>query len=34
MKIHADLSQRAVVYSKDLPWMDSPMPGGEFYPYV
>ncbi|MGP1383933.1 MAG: cupin domain-containing protein [Thainema sp.] len=27
MKLHADLSQRAVVFSEDLPWMDSPMPG-------
>lgn len=27
MKIHADLKQRAVVLSDDLPWVDSPMPG-------
>ena len=27
MKIHADFSQRAVVFSEALPWMDSPMPG-------
>ena len=27
MKIHADLTQRAVVFSEDLPWVDSPMPG-------
>jgi anti-sigma factor ChrR (cupin superfamily) len=27
MKIHADLTQRTVVYSQDLPWIDSPMPG-------
>ena len=27
MQIHADLSQRAVVLSADLPWVDSPMPG-------
>ncbi|HEY9660942.1 MAG TPA: cupin domain-containing protein, partial [Allocoleopsis sp.] len=27
MKLHADLSQRAVVVSEDLPWIDSPMPG-------
>ncbi len=27
MKIHADLHQRAVVNSADLPWVDSPMPG-------
>jgi anti-sigma factor ChrR (cupin superfamily) len=27
MKINADLSQRAVVYSEDLPWVDSPLPG-------
>lgn len=27
MKLHADLSQRAVVHSADLPWVDSPMPG-------
>jgi anti-sigma factor ChrR (cupin superfamily) len=27
MKIHADLSQRVVVLSEDLPWVDSPMPG-------
>ncbi|NER51373.1 MAG: cupin [Symploca sp. SIO1A3] len=29
MKIHADLTQRAVVYSQDLPWVDSPIPGVE-----
>jgi anti-sigma factor ChrR (cupin superfamily) len=27
MKINADLSERAVVYSEDLPWVDSPLPG-------
>ena len=27
MKIHADLGQRAVVYSEELPWVDSPMSG-------
>lgn len=27
MKLNADLAQRAVVVSKDLPWIDSPMPG-------
>ena len=27
MQINADLSQRAVVYSEDLPWVDSPMAG-------
>lgn len=27
MKIHADLSQRAVVNSEVLPWVDSPMAG-------
>lgn len=27
MKLHADLSQRAVVFSEDLPWIASPMPG-------
>ena len=27
MKINADLSQRAVVYSEDLPWVNSPLPG-------
>lgn len=27
MKIHADLSQRAVVKTPDLPWVDSPMAG-------
>jgi anti-sigma factor ChrR (cupin superfamily) len=27
MKLHADLSQRVVVASADLPWVDSPMPG-------
>jgi anti-sigma factor ChrR (cupin superfamily) len=27
MKLHADLSQRAVVFSDDLPWRDSPLPG-------
>lgn len=27
MKIHADLSQRAVVFSNELPWVDSPMAG-------
>ena len=27
MKIHADLTQRAVVDSNQLPWVDSPMAG-------
>jgi anti-sigma factor ChrR (cupin superfamily) len=27
MKLHADLSQRVVVSSDNLPWIDSPMPG-------
>ncbi|MGB3491306.1 MAG: cupin domain-containing protein [Elainellaceae cyanobacterium] len=27
MKLHADFSQRVVVASKELPWLDSPMPG-------
>jgi anti-sigma factor ChrR (cupin superfamily) len=27
MKLHADLSRRAVVFSEDLPWRDSPLPG-------
>lgn len=27
MKIHADLNQRAVVNSEELPWVESPMPG-------
>jgi len=27
MKLHADLTQRAVVVSEDLTWLDSPMPG-------
>lgn len=27
MKIHADLSKRAVVDSNQLPWIDSPLPG-------
>jgi anti-sigma factor ChrR (cupin superfamily) len=27
MKLHADLSRRAVVLSEDLPWRDSPLPG-------
>jgi len=27
MKINADLSQRAVVYSADIPWVNSPSPG-------
>lgn len=27
MKIHADLTQRATVYTPDLPWLDSPMFG-------
>ncbi|MBO1345998.1 MAG: hypothetical protein EBE86_000700 [Hormoscilla sp. GUM202] len=26
MKINADLSQRAVVYSEELPWVNSPAP--------
>lgn len=27
MKLHADLSQRVVIDTNELPWMDSPMPG-------
>ncbi|MGA7936193.1 MAG: cupin domain-containing protein [Kovacikia sp.] len=27
MKLHADFSQRVVISSQDLPWVDSPMPG-------
>jgi anti-sigma factor ChrR (cupin superfamily) len=27
MNINADLGRRAVVYSEDLPWVDSPLPG-------
>lgn len=27
MKLHADLSERAIVFSEDLPWIDSPLPG-------
>jgi anti-sigma factor ChrR (cupin superfamily) len=27
MKLHADLSERAIAFSQDLPWVDSPMPG-------
>ncbi len=27
MKLHADLSQRAIVLSEELPWLDSPMAG-------
>jgi anti-sigma factor ChrR (cupin superfamily) len=27
MKINADLSQRAVVHSEELPWVESPLPG-------
>lgn len=27
MKLHADFSQRVVVASDELPWVDSPMPG-------
>ncbi len=27
MKLHADLTKRAVVFSEDLPWRDSPLPG-------
>ncbi|GAB4371019.1 MAG: cupin domain-containing protein [Elainellaceae cyanobacterium] len=27
MKLHADLSQRVVITSEELPWTDSPMPG-------
>lgn len=27
MKINADLSQRALVYSEEIPWVDSPLPG-------
>jgi anti-sigma factor ChrR (cupin superfamily) len=29
MKINADLSERAVVYSEELPWAPSPLPGVE-----
>ena len=29
MKINADLSQRAVVHSEELPWVESPLPGVE-----
>ena len=29
MKINADLNQRAVVYSEELPWVSSPAPGVE-----
>jgi anti-sigma factor ChrR (cupin superfamily) len=29
MKLHADLTQRAVVFSDNLPWVASPMPGVE-----
>jgi anti-sigma factor ChrR (cupin superfamily) len=27
MKLHADLTKRAIALSDDLPWIDSPMPG-------
>ncbi|MGP1371496.1 MAG: cupin domain-containing protein [Almyronema sp.] len=27
MKLNADLNQRAVVFSEELPWLDAPMPG-------
>lgn len=27
MKLHTDYSQRAVVFTNNLPWLDSPMPG-------
>jgi anti-sigma factor ChrR (cupin superfamily) len=27
MKLHANLTKRAVVFSEDLPWRDSPLPG-------
>lgn len=27
MRLHADLSQRAVVHAEELPWRDSPLPG-------
>jgi hypothetical protein len=27
MKINADLGQRAVMYSEELPWVASPLPG-------
>lgn len=27
MKLHADFSQRVVVFSAEIPWVDSPMPG-------
>jgi anti-sigma factor ChrR (cupin superfamily) len=27
MKINADLNQRALVYSEEIPWVDSPFPG-------
>jgi anti-sigma factor ChrR (cupin superfamily) len=29
MQINADLSQRAVVHSEELPWVESPLPGVE-----
>ncbi|MDX2213988.1 MAG: cupin domain-containing protein [Oculatellaceae cyanobacterium bins.114] len=27
MKLHADLTERAIALSDDIPWVDSPMPG-------
>jgi anti-sigma factor ChrR (cupin superfamily) len=27
MKLHSDLSQRVIIATEDLPWIDSPMPG-------
>jgi len=27
MKLHADLNQRAIAHTPDLPWVDSPIPG-------
>lgn len=27
MKLNADISQRVVLFSEDIPWVDSPMPG-------
>ena len=27
MKLNADLGQRAVMYSEELPWVASPLPG-------
>ncbi|MBD2461899.1 cupin domain-containing protein [Oscillatoria sp. FACHB-1407] len=27
MELHADLNERAIAFSEDIPWIDSPMPG-------